>query len=339
MRAVVCKAYGPPEALAIEDLPSLRPGPGQVVVSVAAAGVNFPDTLIIQGKYQLKPDLPFSPGSEVAGVVKEVGEGVSHVRPGDHVMAVCGFGAFAEEVLVDASMVVPIPAALDLEVAASFAMAYATSLHALQDRAHLAPGETLLVLGAAGGVGLAAVELGKILGARVLAAASTAAKLEVCRQHGADELVDYSTEGWRDRVKELTGGKGVDVVYDPVGGAVAEPALRLTAWNGRYLVVGFAAGDIPRIPLNLPLLKGASIVGVFFGAFANRQPRESRANLSRLLAWLGEGKLRPLVSAVYPLERAAEALAALAARRATGKLVLVTGKCLDFAPEFRSSRA
>ncbi len=324
MKAILCKAYGPPASLVVENLPSPRPGPGQVVVSVAAAGVNFPDTLIIQGKYQFKPDLPFSPGAELAGVVKEVGEGVGEVRPGDHVAAVLGWGAFAEETLVEASALVPVPAGMDAKVAASFAMAYATSLHALQDRARLAPGETLLVLGAAGGVGLAAVELGKVLGARVLAAASTEAKLEICRQHGADELVDYSAPNWRDRVKELTGGKGVDVVYDPVGGAMAEPALRLVAWNGRYLVVGFAAGEIPRIPLNLPLLKGASIVGVFFGAFAGRQPRENRANIAKILGWLGEGKLRPHVSAVYPLERAAEALEALAARRTTGKVVLVT---------------
>ena len=326
MKAILCKRFGPPETLVVEDVPSPRAGPGQVVVSVAAAGVNFPDTLIIQGKYQFKPELPFSPGGELAGIVKEVGDGVRHVRPGDHVIALCAWGAFAEEALVEASMVVPMPPALDFRVAASFAMAYATSLHALQDRARLAPGETLLVLGAAGGVGLAAVELGKVLGARVLAAASTAAKLEVCREHGADELIDYSGEGWRDRVKDLTGGQGVDVVYDPVGGAVAEPALRLTAWNGRYLVVGFAAGEIPRIPLNLPLLKGASIVGVFWGAFAKRQPRENQSNLARLFSWLAEGKLRPHVSAVHPLECAAQALGELAARRTTGKLVLVTGK-------------
>ncbi len=324
MKAILCKAYGPPASLVVENVPSPRPGPGQAVVSVAAAGVNFPDTLIIQGKYQFKPDLPFSPGAELAGVVKEVGEGVGEVQPGDHVAAILGWGAFAEEALVEASTLVPVPPGMDAKVAASFAMAYATSLHALQDRARLAPGETLLVLGAAGGVGLAAVELGKVLGARVLAAASSAARLEICRQHGADDLVDYSAPGWRDRVKELTGGRGVDVIYDPVGGALAEPALRLAAWNGRYLVIGFAAGEIPRIPLNLPLLKGASIVGVFFGAFAARQPRESRANMAKLLGWLGEGRLRPHVSAVYPLERAAEALEALAGRRTTGKLVLVT---------------
>jgi len=323
MRAVLCRALGPPEALAVEEVPSPKPGPKQVVVSVRAAGVNFPDTLVIQGKYQLKPQLPFSPGGEMAGVVKEVGEAVTHLRPGDPVIAFAGWGAFAEEALVEASNAMPAPAGLDPRVAASFAMAYGTSLHALQDRAGLAPGETLLVLGAAGGVGLAAVELGKLLGARVIAAASTDAKLEVCRRRGADELVSYGSEGWRDRVKDLTGGKGVDVVYDPVGGALAEPALRLLAWGGRHLVVGFAGGDIPRIPLNLPLLKGFSIVGVYWGEFARREPQRHQANMRRLLGLLSEGKLEPLVSKVYPLERAGEALRALMDRQATGKLVLV----------------
>jgi NADPH2:quinone reductase len=323
MRAVLCRALGPPEALAVEEVPSPRPGPKQLVVSVRAAGVNFPDTLVIQGKYQLKPALPFSPGGELAGVVKEVGEAVTHLRPGDPVIAFAGWGAFAEEALVEASNAMPAPAGLDPRIAASFAMAYGTSLHALQDRARLSPGETLLVLGAAGGVGLAALELGKLLGARVIAAASTDAKLEICRRRGADEVVSYGREDWRDRVKELTGGKGVDVVYDPVGGALAEPALRLLAWGGRHLVVGFAGGDIPRIPLNLPLLKGFSIVGVYWGEFARREPQRHQANMRQLLSWLSEGKLQPLVSKVYPLDRAAEALRAIMDREATGKLVLV----------------
>lgn len=323
MRAVLCRALGPPEALAVEEVPSPRPGPKQLVVSVRAAGVNFPDTLVIQGKYQLKPALPFSPGGELAGVVKEVGEAVTQLRPGDPVIAFAGWGAFAEEALVEASNAMPAPAGLDPRIAASFAMAYGTSLHALQDRAGLAPGETLLVLGAAGGVGLAALELGKLLGARVIAAASTEVKLEICRRRGADEVVSYGLEDWRDRVKELTGGKGVDVVYDPVGGALAEPALRLLAWGGRHLVVGFAGGDIPRIPLNLPLLKGFSIVGVYWGEFARREPQRHQANMRQLLSWLSEGKLQPLVSKVYPLDRAAEALRAIMDREATGKLVLV----------------
>lgn len=323
MRAVLCRALGPPEALAVEEVASPRPGPKQLVVSVRAAGVNFPDTLVIQGKYQLKPALPFSPGGELAGVVKEVGEAVTHLRPGDPVIAFAGWGAFAEEALVEASNAMPAPAGLDPRIAASFAMAYGTSLHALQDRARLSPGETLLVLGAAGGVGLAALELGKLLGARVIAAASTDAKLEICRRRGADEVVSYGREDWRDRVKELTGGKGVDVVYDPVGGALAEPALRLLAWGGRHLVVGFAGGDIPRIPLNLPLLKGFSIVGVYWGEFARREPQRHQANMRQLLSWLSEGKLQPLVSKVYPLDRAAEALRAIMDREATGKLVLV----------------
>jgi NADPH2:quinone reductase len=323
MRAVLCRTLGPPEALAVEEVPSLRPGPRQLRVRVRAAGVNFPDTLIIQGKYQLKPELPFTPGAELAGVVLEVGEGVEGLAPGDPVIAFAGWGAFAEEAVVEAGNALPMPAGLDPAVAASFAMAYGTSLHALQDRARLRPGETLLVLGAAGGVGLAAVELGKALGARVIAAASSEEKLAICRGRGADELVSYGREGWRDRVKELAGGRGVDVVYDPVGGALAEPALRLMGWGGRYLVVGFAGGDIPRVALNLPLLKGFSVVGVYWGEFVRRQPRESRENMQRLFAWLAEGKLRPLVSASYPLERAAEALRALMSREATGKLVLV----------------
>jgi NADPH2:quinone reductase len=326
MRAVLCKALGPPEALALEELPSPRPGPRQVVISVRAAGVNFPDTLIIQGKYQLRPELPFTPGAEVAGVVKEAGEAVTHLRPGDAVVGFAGWGAFAEEAVVEAANAVPVPPDLDPRVAASFAMAYGTSLHALRDRARIRPGETLLVLGAAGGVGLAAVELGKALGARVVAAASSEEKLEVCRRAGADELVCYAREGWRDRVKELAGAGGLDAIYDPVGGALAEPAMRLLGWGGRYLVVGFAGGDIPRVPLNLPLLKGFSVVGVYWGEFVRRQPEEARANMAQLLGWLSQGKLHPLVSAVYPLERAAEALRALMSRQATGKLVLVPGR-------------
>ncbi len=327
MRAVLCKTLGPPDGLVVEEVPSPRPGPRQVVVSVRAAGVNFPDTLVIQGKYQLKPELPFSPGSEFAGVVKEVGAEVAGVRPGDRVLAFAAWGAFAEEALAEASNVVPVPPGVDFPAAAAFAMAYGTSWHALQDRAGLRAGETLLMLGAAGGVGLSAVELGKLMGARVIAAASSEAKLAVCREHGADELVNYGDGGWRETVKRLTGGRGVDVIYDPVGGALAEPALRLTAWGGRYLVVGFAGGDIPRIPLNLPLLKGFAVVGVYWGEFARRDPAASRANLDRLLGWLSQGRLKPRISGTWPLAGAAEALETILARRATGKLVLlVDGK-------------
>ena len=256
MKAVLCKSFGPPDSLVVEDVPSPAPGAGEVVVSVRAASVNFPDVLIIENKYQLKPPLPFSPGSELAGVVKAVGDGVTAFKAGDRVMAITGYGAFAEEMKTDARRLFPIPGAMDFATAAAFGLTYGTSEHALVDRGALKPGETLLVLGAAGGVGLAAIEIGKILGARVIACASTDDKLAVCRQHGADDTINYATEDLRDRIKALTGGVGPDVVYDPVGGRYTEPALRSIAWRGRLLVVGFAAGDIPKIPLNLPLLKG-----------------------------------------------------------------------------------
>src|SRR5690348_14764156 len=266
MKAVLCKEFGPPENLVIEDIESPKPKKGQVVVSVKACGVNFPDTLIIQGLYQFKPSLPFSPGSEVAGVVKAVGTRVEHLTPGDRVMSMAAYGGFAEEVVADATAVTPLPDSLEFDVASSFVMTYGTALYALKDRARLQPGETLLVLGAAGGVGLAAVELGKTLGARVIAAASSEDKLAICRQYGADATISYASEDLKERIKELTSGQGVDVVVDPVGGDYSEPALRGMAWNGRYLVIGFTTGEIPRIPLNLPLLKGCSIVGVFWGS-------------------------------------------------------------------------
>src|SRR6266487_6557369 len=270
MKAVLCKAFGLPESLVIEDVESLKPGNGQVVISVKACGVNFPDTLIIQGKYQSKPPFPFIPGSEVAGIVKELGEGVDTINVGTRVMAFIGMGGFAEEAIADASHIIPMPHTLDFATASAFLLTYGTSHHALKDRAQLHPGETLLVLGAAGGVGLAAVEIGKVIGAHVIAAASTDEKLDVCRQHGADDLINYSTQDLKERVKTLTAGNGVDVVFDPVGGDYSEAALRGIAWNGRFLVIGFTAGDIPRIPLNLPLLKGCSIVGVFWGSFTAR---------------------------------------------------------------------
>ena len=323
MKAVLCKQHGLPETLVLEEVPSPTPGPKEVVITVKACGVNFPDTLIIQNKYQFKPDLPFSPGGEIAGVVKAVGEGVKHVKPGDTVIALTGWGGFAEEVLTDAAKVFPVPPMFDFKVAATFAYAYGTSYYALKDRAQLKAGETLLVLGASGGVGLAAVQLGKVMGARVIAAASTPEKLEVCRQSGADELVNYSDADWREQIKALTGGNGVDVVYDAVGGGYAEPALRSMAWCGRYLVVGFAAGDIPKIPLNLTLLKGCAIVGVFWGDFARRQPKDNMGNMMQLFAWLAQGQLKPHISAEYPLEQAAQALNDLLQRKATGKVVLV----------------
>src|SRR5438067_7181036 len=303
MKAVLCKQYGPPESLVIEELPSPAPGPGEVVVAVKAASVNFPDVLIIQNKYQFKPPLPFSPGSELAGVVKQVGPGVSQWRPGDRVIAFTTYGAFAEEVKVEAARLLPLPERMDFVTGAAFLLTYGTSDHALRDRAALKAGETLLVLGAAGGVGLAAIEIGKALGARVIACASTDDKLAVCRAHGADETINYAADDLRERVKALTDARGADVVYDPVGGAYTEPALRSIAWRGRLLVVGFAAGDIPKIPLNLTLLKGCSIVGVYWGEFARREPQRFAESMQQLGRWYADGKLKPLVSATFPLDR------------------------------------
>jgi NADPH2:quinone reductase len=295
-----------------------------VVVSVKAASVNFPDFLIIQNKYQFKPPLPFSPGSELAGTVKEVGGGVSNVRPGDRVIAFTTYGAFAEEVKTEATRLLALPDRMDYVTGAAFLLTYATSDHALRDRGALKAGETLLVLGAAGGVGLAAIEIGKALGARVVACASSDDKLAVCREHGADETINYATEDLRERVKAISDGRGVDVVYDAVGGPYTEPAFRSLAWRGRLLVVGFAAGDIPRLPLNLPLLKGAAVVGVFWGDFARREPKAFAASVRQLASWYAEGRLRPHVSQTLPLERAAEAIQLLASRKAKGKIVLTT---------------
>ena len=308
MKAVLCKELGPPEKLVVEDIPALQPGKGQVVVSVKAAGVNFPDTLIIQGKYQFKPEPPFSPGGEVAGVVKALGEGVTGWKPGERVIAGSTWGGFAQEIAVEADRLLRMPENMDFVSASAFLLTYGTSYHALKDRAQLQAGETLLVLGASGGVGLSAIQIGKAMGARVIAAASSDAKLAVCRQHGADELINYASEDLRSRVKAITAGKGVDVVYDPVGGPYSEPALRDMAWNGRFLVVGFAAGDIPKVPLNLALLKGCSIVGVFWGAFTRNEPEHNRRNNEELMQLFAAGKVKPHIHATYPLERAAEAL-------------------------------
>jgi len=323
VKAILCKAYGPPETLVVEDVPSPIPGPGEAVITVRAASLNFPDVLIIQNKYQLKPPLPFSPGTEVAGIVKAVGQGVMHVAPGDRVMAVTGYGAFAEEVKTDARRMLPIPRGMTDETASAFPLTYGTSDHALVDRGGLKAGETLLVLGAAGGVGLAAIEIGKAISARVIACASSAEKLAVCREHGADAVIDYSREDLRERIKEITEGRGPDVIYDPVGGAYSEPALRSIAWRGRFLVVGFAAGEIPRIPLNLTLLKGCSILGVFFGDFARREPGAWAARGRQLGEWFEAGKLRPHVAETMPLDRAAEALTRMMNRQVTGKIVLI----------------
>ena len=323
MKALLCRSLGGIESLEVGDMPSPVAARGQVLVDVKAAGVNFPDLLMTQGKYQFKPPLPFAPGCELAGVVKAVGEGVTHVQPGDRVLALVMHGAFAEEALADARAVVPIPEAIDFATAASFMFTYGTSYHALKDRAALQPGETLLVLGAAGGVGLAAVELGKLMGARVIAAASSAEKLDACRSRGADETIDYTTEDLKERVKALTGGRGVDVVYDPVGGDYSEAALRGMAWKGRFLVVGFANGEIPRIPLNLALLKGCAIVGVFWGSFTTKEPEANAANVRELVGHISAGRLAPLVSDRYPLARGVDALRAMQERRVKGKVVVL----------------
>ena len=325
MKAVLCRQYGPPDSLVVEELPSPKAGAGEVVVAVKAASVNFPDVLIIQNKYQFKPPLPFSPGSEFAGVVKEVGAQVQGVKPGDKVIAFTTYGAFAEEVKIEASRLIALPEKMDFLSGAAFLLTYGTSDHALRDRGALRAGETLLVLGAAGGVGLAAIEIGKALGAQVIACASSEDKLQVCRAHGADATINYAAEDLRERIKALTGGRGADMVYDPVGGPYSEPAFRSIAWRGRLLVVGFAAGEIPRLPLNLALLKGASVVGVFWGDFARREPKQFAASVRQLGSWFREGRLRPHVSRTFPLEQAGEALKLLAARQVKGKIVLKVG--------------
>ena len=325
MRAVVCKELGPLENLALETIDDPAPAEGEVRIDVKAAGINFPDLLVIQGKYQFRPPLPFVPGSECAGVVEAVGEGVDGVRAGDKVTASGLAGAFAEKICVPAAATVPIPEGMGFETAAGVTITYGTSYYALKQRAGLRPGETLLVLGAAGGVGLAAVELGKAMGARVIAAASSPEKLDAAAAAGAEMRVDYTREPLKETVKEHTGGKGADVVYDPVGGDYSEQALRAVAWEGRHLVIGFAAGDIPKIPLNLLLLKGADVRGVFWGSWTQRDPAAVRENLAELKGMFEDGRLKPRVE-TYPLADYREALEALAERRAVGKLVLTMGR-------------
>ena len=319
----MCREFGPVQSLAIADVPPPAVAPGRVLMRVEAASVNYPDALMVQGKYQFKPELPFIPGFEVAGVIDAVGEGVTHVKRGERALAICGAGGFAELVLADADAVFLLPPHVDTASAAAMPLAYATSYHALLDRAKLAAGETLLVLGAGGGVGSAAIQLGKIIGATVIAAASSREKLEVARRCGADHMIDYSAGDFRAQLRDVAGSRGVDVVYDPVGGAYSEPALRSTAWEGRYLVVGFAGGEIPRIPLNLTLLKGSSIVGVFWGEFRRRSPLRAAQQIEQLVAWLSEGRINPLVSARYPLSEAVRALESILERSVVGKVVLV----------------
>jgi NADPH2:quinone reductase len=323
MKAVVCKAWGPPDSLVVEDVASPVPGAGQVVVDVKAAGVNFPDVLTVQGKYQVRPELPFTPGNEFAGIVRAVGDGVSAYRPGDRVIGFTRTGAFAEQALAPVEALMPMPPGMAFEVAAAITLTYGTSHHAIVDRGALQPGETMLVLGAAGGVGLAAIEIGKALGARVIAAASSAEKLAVCKDHGADVLIDYGKEDLREALKAATDGKGPDVVFDPVGGSHAEPAFRAIAWRGRYLVIGFAEGQIPALPWNLPLLKGASIVGVFWGDFVRREPAANAHMLGVLAAQYARGQVKPVIDEIIPLSRLADAYHRLENRQILGKLVLV----------------
>ena len=321
MRAILCKELGPANTLVIDDIPSPEPGKGQVKVRVKAAGLNFPDTLIIEGKYQIKPELPFSPGGEMAGEVIEVGDGVQRFQPGQRVMGLTGYGAFAEEILVPETNLIPVPDGMDDHTAAAFSMVYGTSYHALKQRANIQPGETLPVLGASGGVGLAAVELGKAMGATVIAAASSADKLAVAKEAGADDLINYAEEDLKDTLKQRY-PKGVDVIYDPVGDRFTEAAIRNMAWNGRLLIVGFAAGDIPKIPANLALLKGCSIVGVFWGAFTQKEPQTNVQNIMELMQLFTQGKINPRISQVFKFEDYEQALAALTSRTAKGKVVL-----------------
>jgi NADPH2:quinone reductase len=322
MKAVICERFGGPEELRVADIAEPIAEPGEAIVRVTAVGLNYYDTLAIRGKYQVRPQLPFSPGGEVSGVVEAVAEGVNTVRPGDRVMAYVGFGGAREKIAIDADKLAAVPSALSDEAAAGLAVAYGTTLHALKDRARLVPGEILAVLGASGGVGQAAIETGKAMGARVIACASSADKLAFCKTVGADEVVNYETSDLREALKGLTGGAGVDIVYDPVGGALTEQALRAVAWRGRYLVIGFASGEIPKLPLNLVLLKGCNVLGVFWGAHVEKEPALHRAEMASLLAWAAEGRVRPHIHRSYRLEEAAAALAAIERREVRGKIVL-----------------
>ena len=322
MKALLCTRYGTPDDLEFADVPDPEPGPGEAVVKVAAAALNFFDTLIIAGKYQTKPAMPFSPSAEFSGTVERVGAGVTGLKAGDRVLGYSGHGAARERIALSAERLVKLPDGVDFDRAAGLTVTYGTSLHALKDRARLQPGETLAVLGASGGAGLAAVELGKIMGARVIACASSAEKVEFTKKHGADAGIDYGKEDLKDALRRATDGRGADVIYDPVGGGYAEAALRSIAWYGRFLVVGFAAGEIPKLPLNLVLLKGCDVVGVFWGSWIERDKAGHRANTEQLLQWCAEGKLSSHVHAVYPLREAAAALKAIAARKVMGKVIL-----------------
>ena len=322
MKAILCTKWGQPEDLIVGDVPQPTPGPGEVRIGVRACGLNFADTLIIQGLYQEKPDFPFSPGGEIAGEILEVGAGVSHLKIGDRVAALCGHGGFAEEAVAPARNAIAIPDAMPYEAAAGFVIAYGTAHVALTHRAHLQAGEVLLVHGAAGGVGLAAVQIGKLLGATVIATASSQEKLDLVAANGADHLINYRSDDFRNRVKELTDGNGADVILDPVGGAVFEQSLRCINWEGRILVIGFAGGTIPKVPANLLLVKNVSAVGLYWGAYAKNDPKVLTNSLATLFGWYAQGKIKPHVSQTFPLEKAADALNSLMQRKAMGKVLL-----------------
>jgi NADPH:quinone reductase len=322
MKAVLCTHFGAPDELELADIPEPHAGPGEAVVRIKAAALNFFDTLIVAGKYQHKPPFPFSPAAEFSGLVESVGAGVSDIAAGDRVIGNIGWGAAREAVAVPADALVKIPDTLDFERAAGLTVTYATTLYALRERAALKPGETLAVLGASGGTGLATIEIGKIIGARVIACASSDEKLTFARAHGADETVNYATEDLRNALKRLGGERGIDVVYDPVGGSYAEPAVRSLGWEGRYLVVGFAAGEIPKLPLNLVLLKSCDIRGVLWGSWVRREPAAQRALMTQIVKWCAQGKLSAHVHAVYPLAEIVAALKAITDRKVMGKIVL-----------------
>jgi NADPH2:quinone reductase len=322
MKALLCTHYGPPDELQLTEIADPSPGPGEAVVKITSAALNFFDTLIIEGKYQTKPALPFSPAAEFAGTVESLGSGGSGLSAGDRVLGYAGYGAARERIAIAAERLVKIPDGVDFDRAAGLCVTYGTTLHALKDRAKLRASETLAVLGASGGAGLAAVELGKLMGARVIACASSAEKVAFARKHGADDGIDYAKDELKDALRRATGGHGADVIYDPVGGAYSEAALRSIAWLGRFLVVGFAAGDIPKLPLNLVLLKSCDVLGVFWGGWIARDPAGHRANMEQLLTWLAQGKLSSHVHAVYPLAEATAALKTIAARKVMGKVIL-----------------
>ncbi|NYT64442.1 NADPH:quinone oxidoreductase family protein [Alcaligenaceae bacterium] len=326
MKALVCTHYGPPSELVLQEVPEPVVQETDVLVDIQAAGINYPDTLIIENRYQFKPDLPFSPGGEFAGRIRKVGAQVQGLTVGQAVIGFSGWGAFAEQIAVPADTLFTLPDGVPFEVAGTLLMTYGTAYHALKDRAQLQPGETVLVLGAAGGLGTATIELAKAMGARVIAAASTPEKLQACRDHGADAVIDYSTEDVRARIKELTDGRGVDVVCDPVGGDISELALRSTAWRGRFLVIGFASGDIPRIPLNLPLLKGCALVGVFWGDYMKRERAAVQADVDALVDLYLSDKIRPTITQRYSLAQTAAALEGLKARKVIGKWVVIPGQ-------------